>query len=114
RAALPEWARRIATVDSIGNVIVAVGSDRDSVAFVAHMDEVGFEVSNILSDGRVALRTRGGAVISSWEGTPAYLNFDPVNGATAAPLRGIFVPRDTGRLRSPTGLTAWFGLDSAT
>ena len=114
-AALPDWARRAAKVDSIGNVVVAMGADRDSVAFIAHMDEVGFEITNLLSDGRVALRTRGGAVIPSWEGTPAYLNFDPVGGAPAAPpLRGVFVPRDTGRLRSPAGLTAWFGVDSAT
>ena len=114
-AALPDWARRIAVVDSIGNVIVAMGPERDSVAFIAHMDEVGFEVTNILSDGRVALRTRGGAVIPSWEGTPALLHVDPAGDAPAsAPLRGVFVPRDTGRLRSPAGLTAWFGLDSAT
>lgn len=113
-AALPMWARRIARVDSIGNVIVAMGPDRDSSAFIAHMDEVGFDISAILSDGRVQLRTRGGAVVPSWEGTPALLHFDPVGGATAAPLRGVFIPRDTGRLRAPTGLTAWFGLDSAT
>jgi putative aminopeptidase FrvX len=112
-AALPGWARQLAAVDSIGNVVLAVGPNRDSVAFIAHMDEVGFEVTNILRDGRVALRTRGGAVVPSWEGTPAYLNFDPAGGAAAPPLRGVFVPRDTGRLRAPTGLTAWFGLDSA-
>ena len=116
-AALPAWARRIAKVDSIGNVIVAMGPDRDSVAFIAHMDEVGFEITNILSDGRVVLRTRGGAVVPSWEGTPALLHFD----SATAPLRGVFIPRDTGRLRAPTvppgstttWLTAWFGMDSA-
>lgn len=113
-AALPEWARRRAVVDSIGNVIVAMGPDRDSVAFIAHMDEVGFEVTGILPDGRVRLRTRGGAVIPSWEGVPAYLHFDPVDDASPVPpLRGVFVPRDSGRTRSPGALTAWFGLDSA-
>ncbi|HEX7123213.1 MAG TPA: M20/M25/M40 family metallo-hydrolase [Gemmatimonadaceae bacterium] len=113
-AALPDWARRRAVVDSLGNVIVAMGPDRDSVAFIAHMDEVGFEVTGILPDGRVRLRTRGGAVIPSWEGVPAYLHFDPVGDAPpAAPLRGVFVPRDSGRTRSPGTLTAWFGLDSA-
>jgi putative aminopeptidase FrvX len=29
-----------------------------------------------------------------------------------APLRGVFVPRDSGRTRSPGALTAWFGVDS--
>lgn len=42
------------------------------------------------------------------------LHFDPVgNAAPAAPLRGVFVPRDGGTARSPGALTAWFGLDSA-
>jgi putative aminopeptidase FrvX len=115
-AALPDWARRIAVVDSIGNVVVAVGPDRDSVAFIAHMDEVGFEVTGFLSDGRVSLRTRGGAVVPSWEGVPALLHSDPDGGTPSgrvrAPLRGVFVPRDSGRTRSPGALTAWFGLDS--
>jgi putative aminopeptidase FrvX len=109
-AALPAWAKSRAVVDSMGNVIVAMGPERDSVAFIAHMDEVGFEVASILPDGRVALRTRGGAVIPSWESTPAMLHFDT---AGSAPLRGVFVPRDSGRTRSPGALTAWFGLDSA-
>ena len=113
-AALPAWARSRAVVDSMGNVIVAMGPERDSVAYIAHMDEVGFEVVSVLPDGRVTLRTRGGAVIPSWEGTPALLHFDPVgDAAAAAPLRGVFVPRDSGRTRAPNGLTAWFGLDSA-
>jgi putative aminopeptidase FrvX len=110
-AALPAWARSRAVVDSMGNVIVAMGPERDSVAYIAHMDEVGFEVASVLSDGRVALRTRGGAVIPSWEGTPALLHFDG-NATAAPPLRGVFVPRDSGRTRAPSALTAWFGLDS--
>lgn len=109
-ASLPAWARTRAVVDSAGNVIVGMGPERDSVAFIAHMDEVGFEVASIQADGHVSLRTRGGAVIPSWEGVPAYLHFD---AAGAEPLRGVFVPRDTGRLRAPAALTAWFGMDSA-
>lgn len=113
-AALPAWARSRAVVDSMGNVVVAMGPDRDSVAFIAHMDEVGFEAASILPDGRVTLRTRGGAVLPSWEGTPAYLHFEAAGSTPAAPpLRGVFVPRDSGRTRSPGSLTAWFGLDSA-
>ena len=108
-ASLPAWAKSRAVVDSAGNVIVAMGPERDSVAFIGHMDEVGFEVASILPDGRVTLRTRGGAVLPSWEGTPAYLHLEGEN----APLRGVFVPRDSGRTRSPGALTAWFGLDSA-
>jgi putative aminopeptidase FrvX len=114
-AALPEWARTRAVVDSMGNVVVAMGPERDSVAFIAHMDEVGFEVASVLPDGRVSLRNRGGAVIPSWESTPALLHFEAAGNATVPPpLRGIFIPRDSGRTRSPGALTVWFGLDSAT
>jgi len=117
RAALPAWARERATVDSIGNLIVAAGPEKDTVVFVAHTDEVAFEVDRILPDGQVTLRSRGGAVASAWEGQPALLHFDPEPGASGAnvpaSLRGVFVPRDTARGRAPTGLTAWFGLDSA-
>jgi len=109
--ALPDWARKAAVVDSIGNVVVGVGPDRDSVAFIAHMDEVGFDVTSILGDGRVSLRSRGGSVVPSWEGVPALLHFEPMDSKPA--LRGVFVPRDSGRARSPGALTAWFGLDSA-
>ena len=113
-AALPAWARRVAVVDSMGNIIVAMGPDRDSVAFIAHTDEVGFEVTAIHGDGRVSLRTRGGAVITSWEGVPALLHFDAgADGRVVPPLRGVFVPRDSARVKSPGTLTAWFGLDSA-
>lgn len=112
--ALPVWARSLARVDSIGNVIVAMGPERDSVAFIAHMDEVGFEVSGILGDGRVSLRTRGGAVIPSWEGAPALLHFDAAGPSPApASLHGVFVPREGGSTRSPGALNAWFGMDSA-
>ena len=113
-AALPAWAKSRAVVDSMGNIVVSMGPERDSVAFIAHMDEVGFEVASILPDGRVTLRSRGGAVLPSWEGTPAMLHFDAAGSAAAVPpLRGVFVPRDSGRTKSPGSLTAWFGMDSA-
>jgi putative aminopeptidase FrvX len=96
-------------------VIVIAGPDRDPVAFVAHMDEVGFLVDRIMPDGMVALRTVGGAVASAWEGEVAILYFDAPagGGAAAAPLRGVFVPRDTVRVKAPRTLSAWFGLDGA-
>jgi putative aminopeptidase FrvX len=111
-AAMPAWARQRARVDSAGNIVLRLGPARDSggVAFVAHMDEVGFEVDRILADGQVTLRRLGGAVLSSWEGVPALLHTER---AGAAPLRGVFVPRSIGTTKAPGRLTAWFGLDSA-
>jgi putative aminopeptidase FrvX len=114
KAALPAWAHAKATMDSAGNVIVEAGPDKDPVAFVAHMDEVGFTLDRILPDGSVTLRIVGGAVASAWEGEVALLYFDKAaGGAAPEPLRGVFVPRDTARVKAPRNLTAWFGLDSA-
>jgi len=113
-AALPKWAKDIATVDSAGNLIVVAGPDRNPEAIIAHMDEVGFEIERILADGRVALRAVGGGVATAWEGRPAYLHFNKgTDGRSAESLRGVYVPRDSARLRAPGQLTAWFGMDSA-
>ena len=114
-ALLPAWAKSRAVVDSAGNLIVAAGPDRDSVAFIAHMDEVSFEVDAIARDGTVRLARRGGVVPSAWEGQPAAVHFDREGRTDAAPsLRGVFVPRDSARVKAPAVSTAWFGVDSAT
>jgi putative aminopeptidase FrvX len=113
-AALPAWAKAKATTDSAGNVIVEAGPDKDPVAFVAHVDEVGFTLDRIMPDGTVTLKIVGGAVASAWEGEVALLYFDKgANGVAAEPLKGVFIPRDTARVKAPRNLTAWFGLDSA-
>ena len=109
-AALPKWARDRAQVDSAGNLIVTAGPDRDPMAVIAHLDEVGWEVDRILPNGQITLRGRGGATTPSWEGVPALLHFDE---AGRAPIRGVFVPRDSGRIKLRGGLQAWFGMDSA-
>jgi putative aminopeptidase FrvX len=108
--ALPDWARTLTHTDEEGNLILEVGPDRDPVMFIAHQDEVGFEVTNIAADGTVSLRTRGGLFPSLWEGQPALLHFDRTG---AAPLHGIFVPRETATAKQPEALTAWFGVDAA-
>ena len=107
KTALPDWARSRARTDEEGNLIVEVGPDRDPLMFIAHQDEVGFEVTNIAADGTVSLRTRGGLFPSLWEGHAARLHFD----TGAAPLGGVFVPRDTATSKQPDALTAWFGFD---
>ncbi|HEY2377055.1 MAG TPA: M20/M25/M40 family metallo-hydrolase [Gemmatimonadaceae bacterium] len=123
KEALPAWARDSVVTDSAGNLYLAMGPDRDTTVFVAHMDEVGFEVSHIAKDGTVSLRTRGGFFESLWEGQTALLhrNDDKIpardarscGAAREGPLRGVFVPRDSAPHKQPTQLTAWFGLDSA-
>ena len=106
--ALPAWARSLTRTDNEGNLILEVGPDRDPLMFIAHQDEVGFEVTNIGPDGTVSLRTRGGLFPSLWEGQPALLHFD----RDAPPLRGVFVPRETATTKQPETLTAWFGYNA--
>lgn len=131
---LPTWARERAEVDDVGNVTVAMGPPGDATVFVAHMDEVGYEIEDIAEDGTVTLARRGGAVSSAWEGQTALLHRDPPGapstrsgegnevsprwkavslGASAAPpLRGIFLSRDEPRQKDPETMRAWFGLDA--
>ena len=112
RAALPAWARAIARVDTAGNLIVAVGPERDTSVFIAHIDEIGFEVTAISGDGQVSLRPRGGFFPSLFEGQPALLHLEPRADDTTRFLRGVFVPRRTVTAKQPRELTAWFGVDS--
>lgn len=116
RAALPEWARSQVTQDSAGDLTLAMGSDRDTTVFLAHMDEVAYSVHSIARDGMVTLAPQGGIMPSSWEGQPAqlYLAGSTERGGmvSPAPLPGVFVPRDTATLRRPATMYAWFGMDS--
>jgi putative aminopeptidase FrvX len=114
RNALPTWARALARVDTAGNLIVAVGPERDTIVFVAHLDEIGFDVTAISADGQVSLRQRGGFFPSLFEGQPALLHLAPRPEDTIRPfIRGIFVPRRAVTGKQPRELTAWFGVDSA-
>lgn len=65
RELLPEWARSKTTTDAAGNMALHVGTGgKDDktprIAFVAHMDEIGFEVKKIEDDGRLQADALGG------------------------------------------------------
>lgn len=113
--ALPEWARNRAEVDLLGNLWVAMGPARDTVVFMAHLDEVGWTIETIEPDGTVTLRRRGGVISSAWEGQPARLQLDPGSGAesgsTVTELNGVFSTRDDPAEKRPETVTAWFGYD---
>jgi putative aminopeptidase len=62
---LPEWARNKATTDAAGNLVLHLGDgSKDAktprLAFVAHMDEIGYEVKKIEDDGRLQVEVLGG------------------------------------------------------
>ena len=110
--------------DSAGNLVLAMGPDRDTVVFVAHMDEIGFEVSRIAQDGTVSLRTRGGFfpfTVGRADGAAASRRRQDSARATHARAARRAKGRCAAcsfratalRASSPPQLTAWFGLDSA-
>ena len=62
RALLPAWVQP--HMDAKGNLWVTFGSGTEHVVFVAHMDEVGFQVVSIGADGRLLVQPRGGLYTS--------------------------------------------------
>lgn len=88
---LPSWAR--AETDTAGNLWVRAGQGEGPVVIVAHLDEIGFRVDTINADGTLGLRTRGGFILSLFEGKPALIHTD------GADIPGIFLPRDSGFTR---------------
>lgn len=114
RALIPRaWNVLGPAVDTAGNLFVVGGPHRDTVVFVAHLDELGFDVIRIEHDGRVVLRPLGGFYASLWEGQPALLHETTSCALGDTPLRGVFVPRDKATVKQPDTLSAWFGVDSA-
>lgn len=116
--ALPEWARNRAEVDALGNLWVEFGKpDGEATVFIAHMDEVGWEIDGIAPDGTVSLARRGGVVVTAWEGQPAVLQLDPGFAASSeaepALLRGVFLTRSNPETKQPESVSAWFGMDGA-
>lgn len=106
---LPAWAKP--ETDAKGNVTVTVGCGGKPLLFVAHMDEVGFRVEQVLPDGRLRLQTRGGLIPSVWEAQAALVHGD------RGPVQAVFEPREDwwtstrGILADPP--TVYLGVSSA-
>jgi putative aminopeptidase FrvX len=100
-------------IDAQGNVVVEVGqaSGGKPVLFVAHQDEVGFRVAEVLVDGRLRLERRGGVLPSVWEAQAALVHGD------RGPTPAVFEPREDWRkaehFAPPGPLTAYLGVTSA-
>ena len=65
RAQLPDWASRMTKTDPAGNLVLTLGSvargaHGPDLVFDAHMDEIGYEVTRIESDGRLQVKELGG------------------------------------------------------
>jgi putative aminopeptidase FrvX len=65
RGLLPRDAK--AVVDDMGNLVVILGGGAPELMFIAHMDEIGLEVTEVSQDGTLKTRVRGGSYSSIWE-----------------------------------------------
>ncbi|MDE0264541.1 MAG: M20/M25/M40 family metallo-hydrolase [Bryobacterales bacterium] len=80
---LPAYARQAMRIDGGGNLIVRLGSgEQPDAAFIAHLDEIGFGVSAISSDGSVALALKGGGDLRlfAWQPMVVHGSRGSVNG----------------------------------
>jgi len=74
---LPPWAKP--ETDDAGNLILHMGtapagSKVPSILFIAHLDEIGYEVKSISKDGRLEAETLGGFDPSFFLGHPALVH----------------------------------------
>lgn len=82
---LPVWARP--EVDPKGNVVVRFGQGAKSLLFIAHLDEVGFEVESIQEDGTARVRARGGMYLSLYAAHPVLVH------TARGPRPAVLAPR---------------------
>jgi putative aminopeptidase len=110
RKRLPSWTKP--ETDAKGNLLVTFGQGDEHTLFVAHMDEVGFRVAEVLPDGRLRLETRGGLLSYVWEAQAAQVHGE------RGPVPAVFEPREDWRTAAerrtvPGPLTVYLGVTSA-
>ncbi len=74
---LPRWAKT--GTDSAGNLILHLGEAKPGqktpkLAFVAHMDEIGYQVKSIETDGRLRVDVLGGGYTEYFLGHPVLVH----------------------------------------
>ncbi len=83
---LPKWAKP--EVDTKGNIKITFGKGKQHIAFVGHMDEVGFLVDSIRNDGTLVLKELGGFFNWVWEGHAALVH------TASKDIPALFEPRN--------------------
>ena len=74
---LPKWAKT--ETDAAGNLLLHLGDAKPGaktprVAFVAHMDEIGYEVKSVEPDGRLQVSVLGGGFTEYFLGHPVLVH----------------------------------------
>lgn len=107
---LPPWAKT--ETDEDGNLILHLGPQSATgprIVVVAHMDEIGFEVTAIAKDGHLEAAWKGGGDLSFFAGHPAILHSD--NGASLAAVVELPNGWDQAAFKWPRGEEAAVHVD---
>lgn len=86
-------------VDEMNNLVVVLGSGKPELMFVAHMDEVGLEITEINQDGTLKTRERGGFYSTTWESK--IVKIHTITGV----VDGVIGPRKSYREQTPADHT---------
>jgi putative aminopeptidase FrvX len=72
---LPDWARQRSAVDEQDNLVVRLGrGEKPGAIFIAHMDEIGFEVPRNATDRVVPAESRGGGMADLFAWHPFWVH----------------------------------------
>jgi len=95
------------SVDRMGNLVATLGEGEPNIALVAHMDEVGLLVSNVMGDGTLKFKKMGGIDDRTLAGrmVTVHTQKGDVNGVI-----GIKAPHLTIDKDEATKVTAWQNL----
>ena len=107
---LPAWTTP--QTDAKGNVTVSFGTGGRELVFVAHMDEVGFEIAAIRDDGTAAVRSRGGMYLSLYEAHPMFVSAGGRQIPAVMAPRRDYVDAKTAQPEIET-LSLYFGTSTA-
>ena len=107
---LPAWAKP--TIDEKGNLSISFGKGGESLLFVAHLDEIGFEITGIRPDGTASLRDVGGMYLSLYEAQPVHVH------GPQGHINAVITPRPKYAIASVAqpaegSMTLYFGTSSA-
>jgi putative aminopeptidase FrvX len=105
-ADLPDWAGKTAKTDALGNLSVTFGSGAPSVLYVAHMDEIGYLVTNIREDGLIQVQKLGGFYDRQYEGQVVVVH------AAGGDVNGVVVMPSTHLRRDAPEKSAEFTVDN--
>jgi putative aminopeptidase FrvX len=109
-ANLPAWAK--AVTDDKGNLTVSFGHGEPELLFVAHLDEIGFEIGAVRPDGTAGLRERGGMYLSLYEAHPVWVHVGARKVPAIIAPRARYASAATSQPEAGS-LTLYFGTESA-